>query len=963
MSGAIAAALIVPAGVETAADTLSAGAQWREPSRSAARYAPYLARLMARAPGDLAAIAAEGPEAIADAAILDARRMAAAPPTLEEGMQALREAKRALHLSAAIADLARAWPLTQTTGRITAFADASLQAALALAARTMHEKDEIEAAAFDGPHGPIPGITFIAMGKMGAGELNYSSDVDFSVFYDPARLPLKNARDARSAALRVVQLVVKAMEEMTPDGYVFRTDLRLRPDPASTPPAVTIAAAEIYYQSVGQNWERAAFIKARPAAGDIPLGRAFLKTLEPYIWRRHLDYAAVADVHSIKRQIMSAHGSADLGDPIFDVKLGRGGIRDIELHVQTQQLILGGRNPALRAPATLHALAALTQANVMDADARDELSEAYDFFRHVEHRIQMLEDEQTHKVPADGEKRARVAALCGFADMSAWERALLARRAAVAEIDHQLFGRFDTLAASEGSLIFTGVEDNPETIATLTKMGFADPSFVAGAIRGWHHGRIRAMRSERARELLTALTPKILAAMAKTGAPDQAFHRFADFFAGLPAGVQVLSLFEAQPKFLEEIVSALALAPRLADALARRPALIDSMIEPRFERPLDQDDEDERRGFVLDGVAEAGSFEAAINAARRIKREEAFRYGMQVLNGRASAEAAGRAYSHLAECMIEALAQSALQEVERQHGRQPGAFAVLALGKFGGRELSENSDLDIMVVYDAAEDARSGGDRALSPIDFYARLTQRLISALSAPTEEGQLYDVDMKLRPSGAKGPVAVRLSTFERYYSDEAWTWELLALTRLRPVAGDGALGARVLAAAHGVLSRERDAAKVLADTAEMRALMDRERKGKGAWDLKLAPGGFVDIEFIVQSAQLIAAHARGDVLQPNTGAALDALEGARMLDPALARTLREGWSRLSRLQQVLRICVEGEFDPASAPDKLKELLARVGGAADFAALGAQLEEAEAGVRAAFGAWTGSPATEVRA
>jgi glutamate-ammonia-ligase adenylyltransferase len=934
----------------TAADTIDPGSPWRAVARSAAFNAPYLARLMAQRPDLIEGMDADWPQRRCDSAIRTARSLARDPPPLAEAMARLRRAKAELHLAAAIADLAQVWPLARVTGALTSFADASLAAAVALAARAAVERGEIETSDPDDPRGPLPGMAFIAMGKMGAGELNYSSDIDFSVFYEPAAMRLVAGAEARAVALRIVQVVVKALEEITADGYVFRTDLRLRPDPASTPPAVTIAAAEIYYQSLGQNWERAAFIKARACAGDAPLGRQFLKGLESYVWRRHLDYAAVADVHSIKRQILTAHRSAGLDEAVFDVKLGSGGIRDIELHAQTQQLILGGRNPSLRERATLAALAALGKAGVIDTDAREGLSEAYEFYRAVEHRIQMLEDAQTHRIPKDAETRARLAALCGFADLGAFEQALVARRARVAEIDRRLFGRFESLADPLGALSFTGVEDNPDTLATLERLGFSDPARVAETIRGWHHGRVRAMRAERAREILTALTPRLLRAISAAGDPDATFRRFAVFFAGLNAGVQVLALLQAQPKFLEELVSALALAPRLAHQLARCPALLDAMIDPRFERPLADEQPGERRALIDAAVGGAEGFEQALNAARRAKREEAFRIGMQVLSGRATAQAAGAAHADLAEAVVGALAAAALAEVERLHGAQPGAFSVLALGKFGGRELAEGSDLDIMLVYDAPEHSRSGGGRGVSAVDFYARLTQRLISALSAPTEEGILYEVDMQLRPSGSKGPVAVQLSSFARYYADEAWTWELLALTRLRLVAGDPELGARVTATARAALARGHDSARILAGVADMRARMDRERPARGQWDLKLAPGGFVDIEFIAQAGQLLAAHAHPDVLAPNTGEALGRLAQAGALDPAAAATLREAWSLLTLLHQALRICVEGEFDPQSASGGLKKLLARVAGVRDFSEVEARLAALQARVRELF-------------
>jgi glutamate-ammonia-ligase adenylyltransferase len=510
-------------------------------------------------------------------------------------MRTLRRAKDAVHLAAAMADLARAWPLHRVTRALTDFADAALRAALALAAKERAAAGDIIVSEAGGESGPAPGFALIAMGKMGAGELNYSSDIDFSVFFAPDLLSVTQAREPRVAAVRLVAPLVRALEEVTADGYVFRTDLRLRPDPGSTPVAVSIASAEHYYQTLGQNWERAAFIKARAAAGDRACGREFLSSLEPFIWRKHLDFAAVEDVHSIKRQILSAHKSAELGDPVFDVKLGRGGIRDIELFAQTQQLILGGRNRKLRAQGTLAALDALVEAGAIADGPRAALHDAYIFFREIEHRIQMLQDAQTHRVPADPETRAHVAALAGFANLAAFDAALIEQRKIVSDIDHQLFGRGDSLADPLGSLIFTGVEDHAETLDTIGKLGFSNPSYVSQTIRGWHHGRIRAMRSERARELLTRLTPRLLRAFSNAGEPDQAFARFATFFGGLNAGVQVLALLDARPALLDLLSRLLTLAPRLSEELARRPALLDALIDQRFAVPLAQDPPGRRR--------------------------------------------------------------------------------------------------------------------------------------------------------------------------------------------------------------------------------------------------------------------------------------------------------------------------------------------------------------------------------
>ncbi|MEZ5957942.1 MAG: bifunctional [glutamine synthetase] adenylyltransferase/[glutamine synthetase]-adenylyl-L-tyrosine phosphorylase [Hyphomonadaceae bacterium] len=926
-----------------------AGSVWQQASAAASSHAPYLRRLMLRRPDLLATPDEVWAERVLAEAIADAEAIALAPPPIDEAMLVLRRAKDAAHLAAALADLSRKWPLMQVTGAITSFADASLRAAIAVAAAESAKRGDITVGAFDSEIGPAPGIALIAMGKMGAGELNYSSDIDFSVFFDSEALAAAGAREPRVAAVRLVAPLVRTLEEVTPDGYVFRTDLRLRPDPGSTPVAVSIASAEHYYQNLGQNWERAAFIKARAAAGDRKAGAEFLDSLVPFIWRKHLDFAAVEDVHSIKRQILSAHKSAELGDPVFDVKLGRGGIRDIELFAQTQQLILGGRNKKLRSPHTLTALDALVEAGAISQDACATMQEAYVFFREVEHRIQMLEDAQTHKTPADPEVRARVAALSGFETLESFDEALIERRRIVSEIDHQLFGdKKRSLADPMGSLIFTGVEDQPETLATIEKLGFTNPALVSQTIRGWHHGRVRAMRSERARELLTRLTPRLLRAFSNAGDADQAFARFATFFGSLSAGVQVLALLDARPKFLDLMARILALAPKLGDKLARRPALLDALIEPRFAIPLGEDTPGARLADLRERLRDADSFESKLNAARRFHREEAFRIAVQILEQSATAEQAGAAYADLAETCVVAMADAALEEVERQHGPQPGSFTVLALGKFGGRELADESDLDLMLVYDApAENA--------SPSDFYTRLTQRLISALSAPTEEGSLYEIDTKLRPSGSKGPVAVRLSSFERYYAEEAWTWELQALTRLCPVAGDAALGARALATARAAIARPHDRSKILAEVADMRARMDRERPSKSVWDLKLAPGGFVDIEFAAQALQLTAGSEQ--VIDANTGEALSKLADAGLLAAETLARLASAWRLLSSLQQTLRIAVSGDFSLDSAAKPLIGRLVALAGVSGGEELETMLRATQAAVRADFLQIVGAP------
>ena len=917
---------------------------------------PYLAGLARRDPARLDALLADEPEArLSD---ILARTAAAAGLDFAAAQTRLRELKAELHLLTALADLGGVWNLDQVTGALTRFADAAVASALAVAATGELEAGRLTRLG-QGAEGPVPGWFCIAMGKQGAFELNYSSDIDVSVFFDPEALPLADGIEAGAFAVRLTQRLSDLIQARTADGYVFRMDLRLRPDPSSTPPAVPIAAALDYYESVGQNWERAAFIKARPCAGDIAAADAFLGELRAFVWRRNLDFAAIADIHAIKRQIHAHKVDERVSAAGVDLKLGRGGIREIEFYVQTQQLILGGRNPALRGRRTLDALAALADAGHVAARTAAELTGAYIRLRGIEHRIQMLADEQTHRLPESDAERRRVAALCGFAPLRSFDAGVTRTLKGVNARYGELFPSEEPLSSRFGSLVFTGVEDDPATLATLKKMGFSTPANVAATIRSWHHGRIPATATERGRELFTRLAPRLLDAAQATGAPDTAFLRFADFFGRLSSGVQLQSLFLAQPKLFELIVQVMAFAPRLAATLARRPAAIDSMLDGGFFEPIDiAEDRAVMQAAVGRAVGDldAGGFEAAMDAVRIVHREQAFRVGVQVMSGAASAVVAGKAFADLADVCIGTLAAAALAETVRIGGGFAGEVAVVALGKCGSREMSAGSDLDLMTLYRAADPAGASELKGWDGVTFYGRFTQRLIAALSAQTGEGGLYEVDMQLRPSGTKGPVAVSFAAFEGYYAAEAETWELLALTRARVIWSTGAAFADAAqGAVEAALRRPRDRATVGSEVREMRELMARERPPKGEWDLKLSPGGLVDIEFAAQFLQL--AHAgEGGPLEPNTAAALAAFRETGLGSPKPLADLEMAWRLQQDLTQLLKVALADGADPAAEPAAFKALLARAGGLRDFRKLQSTLNAARTAAHAAYEALVAS-------
>lgn len=905
---------------------------------------PFLGRVALREPQILMQILADGPEKVLGDAIAQAIACATMKEQAE-AMAAMRAAKRQAALAIALADIGGRWSLEQVTGALSEFADAAVKGALRFLlaeAAAQHGEGSADGAALEAGCG----LTVLAMGKYGACELNYSSDIDLVVFYD-ARFPFAKRGDARGAAVEMVRALVKLLAEITSDGYVFRTDLRLRPDAAATQVAISLSAAEDYYESLGQNWERAAMIKARPCAGDPETGKAFQALIAPFIWRRHLDYAAIEDIHSIKRQIHAHAGHGEIRVAGHNIKLGRGGIREIEFFAQTQQLILGGRNPKLRASRTLDALAALAAEGIVSANAAEALGAAYRALRSLEHRLQMVEDEQTHTLPKSQEGLAHIACFAGYPDAASFAADLIGTMETVQDHYARLFQREANLADVHGNLVFTGVEDDPETLETLQAMGFGAPSRVAATVRGWHHGRIRAMRSARARELLTKLIPTILKALAATADPDTAFVQFDRFLSNLPSGVQLFSLFLAKPEFLDLLAKVVGSAPRLALHLARAPATLDALVDADFLTALpDSAQLQANRQRQLQGT-----YEEQLDGARRFAREEVFRVGVQLVNDAQHAERAGPAFARIAESVIAGLLPVVEDELAQSAGRVRGAtFAVIALGKLGGREMTANSDLDLVFVYDVPPGVESSdGAKPLSPTLYFARLSQRLIAALTTPTGAGTLYEVDMRLRPSGNKGPAAVSFRSFADYHARESWTWEHMALTRARPVAGSEDLQARMAREIGRRLAAPRERGRVLADARDMRKKISAQYPGANRWDLKYAPGGLIDIEFLAQTYQLIHAARRPGILDTNTIRALTGMAGD-ILGPDDARLLIETAILEQALTQILRVALEETLDPEAASAGLKALLAQAGMAGNFGQLEQELSARQTAVRAAF-------------
>ncbi|WP_295043159.1 glutamine-synthetase adenylyltransferase [uncultured Paracoccus sp.] len=816
---------------------------------------------------------------------------------------ALRRAKGRVALLTALADLGGVWPLEQVTGTLSDLADRAVDLAL-----RVHVAQERRRGKLPPTKADAGGIFALAMGKGGARELNYSSDIDLIVLFNEAAYADADQQEARAALIRATRKMATMLSDVTAHGYVFRTDLRLRPDASVTPVCISTAAALAYYEAEGRTWERAAFIKARAAAGDIASGEAFLRELRPFVWRKHLDFAAIQDAHDMRLRIRDHKGlGGRLEIPGHNMKLGRGGIREIEFFTQTRQLIAGGRDPGLRQRDTVGGLAALADRGWIPADVARQLTDHYREHRDIEHRIQMVNDAQTHCLPRDPAGVALIAAMTGDPDPDAWSARLRARLEEVHDLTDTFFAPGETAqrpAISEGS---------------------------QAIIDRWQ--AYPALRSARAQQIFRRVEPELLSRMARTGHPLEALTRFDAFLAALPAGVQIFSLFEANPQLIDLLVDICGSAPGLASYLTRHSAVLDAVLGGSFFSPWPgaqglRTDADRLLQSALTGPG--GGYEAALDAARRWAHEWHFRVGVHHLRGLIDADEAAVQYADIADAALGALFPVTAAYFARKHGAPPGRGAVvLGMGSLGARALNAGSDLDLIVIYDADGAESSDGPRPLGARPYYARLTQAMITAVSAPTAEGRLYEVDMRLRPSGRQGPVATAIQSFESYQMTEAWTWEHLALTRARVAAcaGDGAegLAADVEALRLAVLRRRGQETRVMPDLADMRERIFAARPLDGAWEAKVGPGRLQDIDLLAQSLALRAGDpARGTLSQLRAG------RRAGLIAAADSDRLASVWRFLWRLHASGRLLTTKPLDMEEIGLGGQEFLLRESGAA---------------------------------
>jgi len=791
---------------------------------------------------------------------------------------ALRRAKRKIAALTALGDLSGAWPLEKVTGTLSDFADLATHLAMRAAVGAEIRRKKLPGASEEDAE-TAGGLVALAMGKMGAGELNYSSDIDLICLFDESRYDPEDFGDARASLIRATRKMSAMLNDLTSEGYVFRTDLRLRPDPAVTPVCLGMEAAERYYESLGRTWERAAYIKARACAGDVQAGEQFLKALTPFVWRKHLDFAAIEDAHAMRLRIREHKG---LGGPItlpgHHMKLGRGGIREIEFFTQTRQLIAGGRDPSLRVRGTVDGLKVLAEKGWITDGVRDALTSHYRFHREIEHRVQMVNDAQTHLLPGNDEGFERLACFVG--------RPLDELKADLSERLEEVHAMTEDFFAPDAAA--------PEQ----------QHAFDEAIIGRWPS--YPAMRSERATEIFSRLRPTILGRLQQAAKPDEALVAFDGFLSGLPAGVQLFSLFEANPHLIDLLLDIAGTAPDLARHLSAHAKVFDAVIGGDFF--ADWLGEEALTDIFNAELAEFEDYESKLDTTRRQYKEWHFRIGVHHLRGLISAEEAGRQYADLAGAVLRALWPVVIDQFALKHGRPPGRGAILVgMGSLGAQRLNSRSDLDLIVIYDAAGDEFSEGRKPLASRTYYARLTQAMVTALSAPMAEGRLYEVDMRLRPSGNQGPVATSLESFRDYQTNSAWTWEHLALTRARVIAGPHDLGQEVENFRCALLGKSRNASQVFADTAEMRDKIAAAKGQGGTWDAKLGVGKLQDIELVSQALALTS----GTPVQSVVGGLSAGVSGGQITE-AQFETLHQTYRLQWKIQAVTKLLSDKPLEP---------------------------------------------------
>ncbi|MBL1265600.1 bifunctional [glutamate--ammonia ligase]-adenylyl-L-tyrosine phosphorylase/[glutamate--ammonia-ligase] adenylyltransferase [Candidatus Methylomicrobium oryzae] len=809
-------------------------------------------------------------------------------------MAALRKFRRREMVRIAWRDLAGWSDLPETLMDLSLLADSCIQYALDFLYRQAVAKRGTPLLKDGSPQQ----IVVLGMGKLGAYELNYSSDIDLIfAFPEEGVLPDRKETSYGEFFTRLCQSLVRVLDDMTVDGFVFRTDIRLRPYGDSGAVIMTFDGMENYYLTQAREWERYAMIKARQVAGDFKAGSQLMAMLQPFVYRRYLDYGAFEELRSLKQQITQ---ELKRKDRMENVKLGPGGIREIEFIGQAFQLIRGGKEKSLQQRGIMAVLKRLGELHLLTAEDAEQLQKSYTFLRIVENHIQEYQDRQAHDLPVSPEARAALAYSLGFSGWDAFKQELDRVRKAVHEVFDQVFSLSRQENHQEaGRLIWNGSGEDAERLAAC---GFTDPEATRESLREFKASAAVRRLTAKGAGVLDRLMPQVLEAMREFERPDEVFKRVLDIFAAVAGRNVYLALLSENPQALALLLRLAAASPWICRYLAQYPVVFDELIDARtLFAPLKKQDLAEQLDRLLRAVG-VEEMEQAMILLRQFKQQQVLKVAAADLMGAIPLMVVSDYLTYIAESIVEKTVECAWRALAQKHGHPPGSdggrtgFGVIGLGKFGGIELGYGSDLDLVFIYDCADgNALTAGDKPISTTQFYGRLGQRVRHILDTRMLSGVLYEVDMRLRPNGDSGLLVCHINGYEDYQKSQAWTWEHQALVRGRFIAGDSRLKAKYEAVRHAVLSLPRDAEALKKEVREMREKMRAALapKENGKFDLKQSKGGIADIEFIVQYGVLsqAAGHPSLTTYTDNIRQ-LDGLADAGFLSKTNAETLKAAY-----------------------------------------------------------------------
>jgi glutamate-ammonia-ligase adenylyltransferase len=837
----------------------------------------------------------------------------------------LRQAKRRAALTIAVADITGVWQVPRVTAALSEIAETALSYACSHALREAAGRGAFKLPKSDQPE-IGSGLIVLGMGKLGARELNYSSDIDIIILYDEERIETDDTWSLQKHFSRLARDVLRLMDERTADGYVFRTDLRLRPDPGSTPLAVSAKAGLTYYAERGRDWERAAMIKARAVAGDIEAGEQFLAQLESFIWQKNLDFSAIKEIGTIKRQIDLHKGGGDIAVGGHNVKLGRGGIREIEFFAQAQQLVWAGRIPDLRCRGTIDALETLVAINQLPASRAEELTEAYYFLRRIEHRLQMINDEQTHSLPQDEDALLRVAIFLGYEDEKAFSRALLERFKLVDERFTELFDVSLLPVDETGALNMSAIADQeplPEDLSAIEELGYADPRSVSAAIRHWVHGDDRG---EREREFSAELLPMLLKTFARSSQPDQAFHKFNEIMSGIPKDVSLLPMLHANPQLVGMLANIIERAPNLVDHVIAHPMVFESVLIHDFFDPIpDQENLDQEIGERL---AHTKTLIGYLDASRRWVNDRRFQVAVQSLGGLIEPGVAATDLSNITDSSMRAALPHIANEIDERYGNVVTAGLVVIDGSdWGAREMNWGSRPDPIFIFDGAkikngEDVAEPNDLRTWSASLHAHLSDFLFVSDEAQNFAGVGRQHDWSL-------------DDFQNHFMSTTLVSELLFLVGVRIVAGPDGPVQSVRNVIVEVLNRPHDKDALRKSFNGGWARIKSQDRSKDLWAPADLQRRLLQIDLATRHLQLWCAKDHPEILNPNPRQAIAGLRDASLLDQDLANDLMTAFNLWQAALGILNIAIKDDAASPSRsqiPDALKPRLAQIMDSPDF-------------------------------